>query len=210
MKTRRSDTEGAQSERPDAQALRILSRRAFVLRGSAALAVSTALGGLPPVLAYRSARNGTAPMLSPVFTRAQEQSLSAVQQHLFPQGSGVPGALDINALPYLRFVITQADFETDSRNFIVNGIQLLEESSMERFDLGFEDLDFDRKEFLLRYLADRTRWGNNWISLLLYYILEALLADPVYGCNTGEIGWKWLEHQAGFPRPTPDKIYPRL
>ncbi len=81
---------------------------------------------------------------------------------------------------------------------------------MERFDRRFENLDFDSKERLLRYLGDRTRWGRNWLSLLLYYIFEALLADPVYGCNPNGIGWKWLEHQPGFPRPPADKIYTRL
>jgi len=135
---------------------------------------------------------------------------STVQEHLFPKGADSPGAQDINALPFLQFVITQTDFDTDSRNFIVNSIQSLEEASMERFDLGFEELDFTRKERLLRYLADHTRWGKNWISLLLYYIFEALLADPVYGCNPDGTGWQWLEHQPGFPRPPPDKIYTRI
>ena len=81
---------------------------------------------------------------------------------------------------------------------------------MERFDLGFEALDFTRKEQLLRYLADRTRWGKNWLSLLLYYLFEALLADPAYGCNPDGVGWQWLEHQPGFPRPPPDKIYTHI
>jgi gluconate 2-dehydrogenase gamma chain len=55
-----------------------------------------------------------------------------------------------------------------------------------------------------------TRWGRAWLSLLLYYIFEALLSDPVYGGNPGEIGWRWLEHQPGFPRPPADKIYGSL
>jgi gluconate 2-dehydrogenase gamma chain len=48
------------------------------------------------------------------------------------------------------------------------------------------------------------------LSLLLYYIFEALLSDPVYGGNPGGIGWQWLEHQPGFPRPPADKIYGNL
>ena len=50
---------------------------------------------------------------------------------------------------------------------------------------------------MLRYLADETRWGRAWLSLLLYYIFEALLSDPVYGGNPDGIGWQWLEHQPG-------------
>ena len=50
----------------------------------------------------------------------------------------------------------------------------------------------------------------NWLSLLLTYLLEALLADPVYGGNPGGIGWQWLAHQPGFPTPPADKTWYKL
>lgn len=206
MKKRHSDPEGAQTTAAGAGATGFLSRRAFVLQGSAAVAASTALSGWPLVLGEELSHESE----FTAFSEKQKKILAAVQEHLFPKGLDSPGAQDINALPFLQFVIAQVDFDTDSRNFIVNGIQSLEEASMEHFDVRFEELDFARKEHLLRYLADRTRWGKNWLSLTLYYIFEALLADPVYGCNTNGIGWQWLEHQPGFPRPPPDKIYTRI
>jgi len=46
--------------------------------------------------------------------------------------------------------------------------------------------------------------------MLLTYILEALLTDPVYGGNPNGIGWTWLQHQPGFPTPTEDKKYYKL
>ena len=49
--------------------------------------------------------------------------------------------------------------------------------------------------------------GENWLSTLLLYIFEALLTDPVYGGNPNGIGWKWLGHNPGLPRPTADKRY---
>lgn len=206
MKNHHSDSEGDQTTAVGAEATGCLSRRAFVLRGSTALALSTTLSGLSLV------RCGEASRESGVFTFSanQKKVLSAVQQHLFPKDVDSPGAGDINALPFLQFVIAQDVFNADSRQFIVDRIQSLQDASMERFDSGFEALDFDRKEQLLRYLADRTRWGRNWLSLLLYYIFEALLADPVYGCNPDGVGWQWLDHQAGFPQPPPDKIYTRI
>lgn len=206
MKKRHSNFAGNQATAPGAAVTEFLSRRAFMLRGSAAVAVSVAFSGLPLVLGDEPGRKSGFTALS----EKQQKLLSAVQEHLFPQGADSPGAEDINALPFLQFVIAQSDFDADSRHFIINGIQSLEEASMERFELSFEELDFTRKERLLRYLADHTRWGKNWLSLLLYYIFEALLADPVYGCNPDEIGWQWLEHQAGFPRPPVDKIYTRI
>jgi gluconate 2-dehydrogenase gamma chain len=49
--------------------------------------------------------------------------------------------------------------------------------------------------------------GENWLSLLLYYLFESLTLDPVYGGNPDGIGWHWLEHQPGFPRPTKETSY---
>lgn len=203
MKKHHSDREGARRTVRGAQADARLSRRAFVLRGSAALAAGAAM---PFTLAEGSSAE-TAPV---DFSEQQKKILSAVQTHVFPGDAGSPGALEINALPYLQFVIAQPDFDADSRNLIFNGLESLKEAGMEQFGRGIEDLDFAQKERLLRHLADHTRWGRNWLSLLLYYLFEALLADPVYGCNPDGIAWKWLEHQPGFPRPTPDKIYTRL
>ena len=153
------------------------SRRAFLRRSGAFLAASTGFAWLPLVLGEESSTEFEIYPLS----ENQKKILSAVQQHLFPKGIESPGALDINALAYLQFVISFTDFEADSRDFIVRGIQSLHEASMERFDLAFYALNFSQKESLLRYLADHTRWGKNWLSLLLTYIIEALLSDPVYG-----------------------------
>ena len=51
---------------------------------------------------------------------------------------------------------------------------------------------------------------SRWLSTLITYTLEALLSDPLYGGNTNGIGWKWLGHDPGNPRPSADKIYGRL
>lgn len=206
MKKKQTDKDGTQALAYGAKPTATLSRRAFVLRGSAALAVGRTFSVLPLVLGGEL----SAATAFPGFSSKQKISMQAVQQHLFPKATDSPGARDINAMPFLQFVISQADFEVDSRNFIVNGIQSLEDASMGRFEQGFTNLEFPQKERLLRYLADHTRWGRNWLSLLLYYIFEALLADPVYGCNPQGIGWQWLQHQAGFPRPPADRIYTRL
>ena len=56
---------------------------------------------------------------------------------------------------------------------------------------------------LLRQIAKSTA-GENWLATLLSYIFEALLAAPIYGGNPGGVGWKWLQHQPGFPLP--DKV----
>ncbi len=183
-----------------------LGRRSFLLRGGAALATVTALAGLP----YALRKDLTRETLFVLFSPQQRHTVSTVQEHLFPKGPDSPGAADINAAAYLEWAITAPEIDPDTRNTIVNGVDRLQDASRERFEVPFTDLNDEQSEQLLRYLADKTRWGRAWLSLMLYYIFEALLSDPAYGGNPDEIGWRWLQHQPGFPRPPADKIYGRL
>jgi len=66
-----------------------------------------------------------------------------------------------------------------------------------------------QREDVLRQI-EQSQAGRNWLSLLLTYLPEALLADPVYGGNPDGIGWTWLEHQPGYPTPPADKSWYRL
>ena len=183
-----------------------LGRRTFLIRGGAAVATAAALAGLP----YALRKDLTRETSFALFSAQQRQAVSAVQEHLFPHAHDSPGATDINAAAYLEWAITAPGIDPDTRNIIANGVGRLQDASRERFEVLFGDLSFEQREQLLRYLADKTRWGRAWLSLLLYYLFEALLSDPVYGGNPDEIGWRWLEHQPGFPRPPTDKIYGRL
>lgn len=197
---------GGDSILADSSSVGKLGRRTFLLRGGAALATAAALAGLP----YALRKDLTKETAFILFSTEQFRALSAVQEHLFPGDPDSPGAMDINAASYLENAITAPGIDPDSRNTIVNGVSRMQDASRERFDVLFNNLDYQQREQLLRYLADKTRWGRAWLSLVLYYIFEALLSDPVYGGNPGEIGWRWLEHQEGFPRPPADKIYGRL
>jgi len=170
------------------------------------LATAAALAGMPLALRQELTRETSFVL----FSAGQRQLVAAVQEHIFPHEPDSPGAKDINALAYLEWAITAPGIDPDTRNIIVNGVGRLQDASRERSDIPFGDLSFDQTERLLRYLADKTRWGRAWLSLVLYYVFEALLSDPVYGGNPGKIGWRWLQHQPGFPRPPADKIYGRL
>ena len=181
-------------------------RRAFLVRGGAALAAVGALAGLPFALREELTRE----TLFVLFSAQQLKLVTAVQEHLFPQGPDSPGAADINAAAYLEWAITAPGIDPDTKNTIVNGVGRLQDASRERFDVTFERATFSQREQLLRYLADNTRWGRAWLSLMLYYLFEALLSDPVYGGNPDKVGWKWLHHQPGFPTPPADKIYGKL
>lgn len=137
------------------------------------------------------------------------KTIAAVQEHLFPAGDDVPGAGDIRAAHYLHATIENPSADGEDREFIINGAGWLNDLGNERYQKVFIDLDEQQREVLLRDIED-SRAGRNWLSLLLTYLMEALLADPVYGGNPGGIGWKWLQHQPGYPTPPEDKAWYRL
>jgi len=137
------------------------------------------------------------------------KTLDAVQQHLFPAGDDIPGATDIGALRYLHDAIENPDADGEDRAFIFKGVGWLNDLTQTDYRQPFVALDEAQRETVLRKI-ERSRAGRNWLSLLLTYLLEALLADPVYGGNPDGIGWEWLEHQPGYPTPPPDRVWYRL
>ena len=161
----------------------LLSRRAFLLASAGGLAALFAPAGSLAVSANPW----------PV--------LAAVQDHLFPSEPGAPGAREIRALAYLQGVLGDPRGDREEQRFILKGVDWLEDLSRQRHKASFLDLDPIRREQMLRMVANSDQ-GENWLSTLLLYLCEALLTDPVYGGNPDGVGWAWLEHQPGFPRPT--------
>ena len=178
-----------------------INRRAFLL-ATGVFAGSITFGSLLAYY-YKSSRK------SPPFHKSQDRILQEVQEHLFPKSDDSPGANDVNALYYLHFVLTDPDIDEDNKNLLINGVNWLEEECLKTFDKSFVSLLSEEKDILFR-IIEKSNWGYRWLSLNLIYIFEALLSDPIYGGNPNEIGWNWLEHTPGFPRPTSDNMYGKL
>ncbi len=135
--------------------------------------------------------------------------LDRLQQHLFPTEVNAPGARQINALGYLKFVVTDTTLDANSREFISRGTVWLEGMTQRMYKQSFINLNTIKRERVLQRII-LSQAGENWISTLMLYLTEALLTDPIYGGNTQQIGWKWLQHIPGFPRPPLDKTFPQL
>lgn len=133
-------------------------------------------------------------------------TLAAVQEHLFPSDGDAPGARQINATQYLKNVIDHHDIGQSKKEFIQSGVTWLNGLAREQYAAGFIELNPVKREKVLRKVV-QSRAGENWVSTLLNYLIEALLTAPAYGGNPGGIGWKWLEHQPGFPLPPANKLY---
>ena len=178
-----------------------MNRRDFLRRTS--LAALTA--AVPPAV-LPAAPDGVA---GRVLTADQWRTLMLVQDHLLPSEPGAPGSRDIQATAYLDAALADPDLDPDTRAFVLRGIGWLDDLALEVAGYPFAELEPGPREDLLRRISD-TPSGESWLSTLIGYTLEALLGDPLYGGNPGGIGWTWLGHDPGQPRPTPATLYGRL
>ena len=179
-----------------------MDRRSFLVSSGAVLS-SALLGRLE---AFAASPPAKAPLSGAGIDPNGWHTLGRVQQHLFPSESQAPGATEINALSYLHFVMNWQGTDPLEPKMLRAGLEQLHKIAGRAEAGGFEALDPQGRERALRTL-EATDGGTQWISLVLDYLLEALLADPVYGGNPEGIGWRWLEIQPGYQRPGPDQRY---
>lgn len=173
-----------------------IDRRSFLTK----IGVLLAAGSLPLIARVESvAAESNEPWLT----------FAAVQDQLFPTTADAPGANEINATAYLRRVLTESHTDPDDKQFILNGVGWLNDLAREKQGKMFYKLNEEQRELVLRQI-EKSRAGERWLSFILLYIFEALLSAPVYGGNPDAVGWRWLEHQPGFPLPTADKTYFKL
>lgn len=180
-----------------------ISRKRFVqtmLLGGAALQL--------PWLTSCTVDNGYSGPTDPL-SLEQFKRLQQVLGVLFPNDGNGPGALEIHADTYLLWVLNDTELDPDENRYIIEKLDKLEAYSKKHTGDSFVDLSMDEQFNLLDELTE-IKWGNRWISRLLTLIFEALLLDPQYGANPDGIGWKWLQHDPGTPRPAKNLLYPEI
>lgn len=132
------------------------------------------------------------------------QVLLHTAYHLLPSSKLAPSALDLHISSYLAFVLKDKRILKEDRDYLLKGAYWLEESAFEEYNKSFLNLTRDEKEELLQDISEH-RWGKNLIYKSLSYIFEAMVSAPIYGSNIDKIGWKFLNHNPGFPQPTSKK-----
>lgn len=191
-----------------------LNRRAF-LRNSSATFLVASLAACKPNMKVddtkiikseeKSGHHPTDDIFK--FSKEEENNLLQVQEHLFPKDGDGPSASDVNSFAYLEWALTDPDNASDGDgDFIKKGVGWLDGLAKQTQGDIFLKLSFEQQDKVLRQIS-KSSTGENWMSIIIYYIMEALLFDPVYGGNPDGVGWKWLEHQPGFPAPDSDTIY---
>lgn len=133
----------------------------------------------------------------------------SVQNILFPKDENGPGAFDFNAHKYLLWILSDKRIAKDEKQYIIDGIRWINEASEENYATKYLNLSKKEQVNLIQIIV-KTNWGESWLSVLLTFIFEAMISDPIYGFNTDEIGWKWLQHQAGYPRASKELMYDNI
>ena len=157
-----------------------MNRRQFILQSASI-----------PLLSLNINDVQSAPLEEPWLT------IDVVQQHVFPKQANTPDARAIQALSYLQQNLRHA-YSEEEQQLIKNGSQWINQLAQEKYNKHFIKLTNAEKEQLLRQIAQSDA-GERWLYLILSNISEALVCNLVYGGNPAGIGWKWLQHQPGFP-----------
>jgi len=144
-----------------------------------------------------------------ILSREDFQLIQSVQGILFPKDRYGPGAREINADKYLLWVLGDRRMDPDEKQYLLNGIRWTGETSRETYAKPYNHLNQKQKEKLIEKISAEN-WGENWLSMLLTFIIEAMISDPIYGYNEDGIGWKWLAHTPGMPRPNLDNKYDNI
>jgi len=124
-------------------------------------------------------------------------TLSAVQEHLFPEGSKIPSAKSMNVTQFLFETMMHKSFDKDIKAFVLEGAKELENREKGRF---ISMTDQEKEKALRAY--EETHYGRNWLSRIMTLTMEGLFSDPIYGSNIQEAGWQAISSYGGFPRPT--------
>ena len=124
------------------------------------------------------------------------QTLAIVQEDLFPQEM----ITSSNAYGYISIIFKHSRVSAEDKQYLRNGTKWLNEQAVSTYKKVYTQLLPKERQNILHTIAKES-WGESFIKIVLSYIMEATLGDPIYGINKKESGWKWLSHESGLPRP---------
>ncbi|MBI3136419.1 MAG: gluconate 2-dehydrogenase subunit 3 family protein [Bacteroidetes bacterium] len=135
--------------------------------------------------------------------------LKSVMEILFPNDGNGPGIDDLHAFEYIMWVLHDTGSYEKYRNLAIEGITWADEQTQKNQQKNYLELSQAEREQAVAHFNE-TDYGTEWLSIILTYILEALLLDPIYGGNPDGIGWKWLNHTPGYPQATEELRYENI
>lgn len=133
-------------------------------------------------------------------TGAEWRTLGAAVDRILPTEENAPGAAAVNAIGWIDALVADREIEEDEKARIRRGAATLDAFARKQGADDFASLSPTQQDAGLETLE--ARWEDRLIlHALIAWSLEALLGDPIHGVNPEQIGWRWLDHRPGYPRP---------
>ncbi len=148
-------------------------------------------------------------LISSLMSNEEAKIIIDIQNILLPETGKGPSAKDINAFHYLLWFLQDERIDSRERNYHISGANKVNRRAKEIYKRSFTILTPDEKEKLIQIVSKEPKI-KFWLSKHLTLIFEALLCDPIYGGNPDKIGWSWLHHNPGKPRPVKELAYPDI
>ncbi len=137
------------------------------------------------------------------------KSLHIIQNILVPNDGNGPSASEVNAHDYFIWTLQDDRLPDSEKEYFINKLQDLIQLSKDKFGKTLINLPKkDQELFIANNIT--SGWTRTYLSRMITVIFEAMLLDPIYGGNPNEIGWDWLAHTGGSPRPTITTKYPEI
>lgn len=133
--------------------------------------------------------------------REPYQTMALLYDDLFPPSNNIPGARELNTIAYMRGVLQDERIPQERKTYLFNGVKWLDEESITGYGKKYFNLHSDQRSAILDSIS-KEYWGGSWLYFLMEYFFESMFCDPVYGANIDQKGWRWLNLEPGYPRPS--------
>ncbi len=133
------------------------------------------------------------------FTQEDIDTLKIIQEDLLPPLEMISNE-DVGARAYLSYIFCHPRVPSATKDSLKQALRRLDGLSKERFAYRYGQLSYEKRGLVLQE-ASRTWWGESMIETMLGFLFEAYGGDPIYGVNKNALGWRWLGHTPGLPRP---------
>lgn len=141
-----------------------------------------------------------------ILDKRQIDILQNVLKFLWPDDNFGPTLESIKAYEFFLWVLSDKNVDPEENQYLINGLNWVDETSVEDHNTHFDKLTGKQKYRLLKNVLNLD-WGESWFSKVLTILFEAMFADPIYGSNPEGIVWNWLDHNPGQPRPIENNKY---
>lgn len=144
-----------------------------------------------------------------ILTEEEMIFIFELQNLLVPKDGNGPSANDVNAHSYFVWTLSDQNLPQEDSSYFIEKTKEIMELCESQFLRKFTVLSSHEKNAFIEKNI-QSGWTRTYLSRMITVIFEAVLLDPVYNVNPNEIGWEWLQHSPGMPRPTLETKFPEI